>query len=180
MAQKQVLSQQMLEEITRVAVQAALDFQEKEKQKQQKAKRDRRLRNIKLLLKNYRNFKKHCSSITGEIERADEEWALQELGADELAIQSIKRSRARTKAMVQFIDRMVAVYKVMCEQSGREDEIRAFQSVYFLYLAEEKKSAKEIATCHKTDVRTVYRDVEKASKALEILIFGVDSIRFTE
>ncbi|MED1850337.1 hypothetical protein P4V33_01595 [Brevibacillus borstelensis] len=180
MAQRQSLSPKMLEEITRIAVQAALDFQEKEKQKQQKAKRDRRLRNIKLLLKNYRNFKKHCNSITHDLENVDENWAIDEIGSDELALQSIKRSRARTRAMVKFIDRMISVYKVMCEQSGKEEDIRIFQSVYQLYISDEKKSAKEIATCHKTDVRTVYRDVEKASEALAILIFGVDSIRFVE
>ncbi|MCG6199633.1 hypothetical protein H1215_20985, partial [Anoxybacillus sp. LAT_38] len=63
MAQKQVLSPQMLEEIARVAVQAVLDFQEKEKQKQQKAKKDWRLRNTKLLLKHYRSFVKHSEGV---------------------------------------------------------------------------------------------------------------------
>jgi len=168
----------LLEEITRIAVQAALDYQEKEKKKQQKEKRDRRLRNIKLLLKNYRNFKKHCNSITHDLEQVDEKWALDEIGAEELALESVKRSRARTLAMVSFIDRMISVFKVMCEQSGKEEDRRIFQSVYHLYIAEEKKSAREFAACHNTDVRTVYRDVEKASEALATLIFGVDSIRF--
>lgn len=179
MRQQQALSPEMIEEITRAAVQAAMEFQVKERQKQQ-TNRDRRLRNIKLLLKNYRNFKKHCDTLTVELDNLDDAWMLNELGAEELALDSIKRSKVRTRAMVKFIDRMIAVYRIICEQSGREEDKRIFQSVHLLYLDEERSTAKEIAKCHKTDTRTVYRDVDKACEALASLIFGIDSIRFVE
>ncbi|QRG66941.1 hypothetical protein [Brevibacillus choshinensis] len=179
MGQQQALSPEMIKEISRAAVQAAMEFQEKEKQKQQ-TNRDRRLRNIKLLLKNYRNFKKHCDTRGIELDNMDDTWMLKELGAEELALDSIKRSKVRTKLMVKFIDRMIAVYRIMCEQSGREEDKRIYQSIKLLYLDEERSTAKEIAICHKTDTRTVYRDVDKACEALASLIFGVDSIRFVE
>jgi len=176
MAQKQVLSPQMLEEIARVAVQAVLDFQEKEKQKQQKAKKDWRLRNTKLLLKHYRSFVKHSEGVKEKLSALERAEALEELYTDELAIEAIKRSKKRTLAMVQFIQKMLGVYKMMCETSGQLEDMRRYQIIHELYIAEEKRTAEELAECHKIDTRTVYRDVNEAAKTLSVLIFGVDGV----
>ncbi len=174
------LSEKQLEVISKTAAQAALEHLEKERQKQEKEKRDRRLRNTKLLLRNYRNFKRHCESIPEELKNLDEYLELDELGKEDLAVESIKRSKKRTMAMVKFIDKMLAVYKIMCEMSDKEEDKRSYQTIYLLYISDKKLSASEIATCHNTDIRTVYRDVDRACKALSALIFGVDSIRFYE
>ncbi|RAK21126.1 hypothetical protein B0I26_10378 [Anoxybacillus vitaminiphilus] len=174
------LSEKQIETISKIAAQAVLEHLEKERQKQEKEKRDRRLRNTKLLLRNYRNFKRHCESIPQELKNLDEHLQLDEWGKEELAIESIKRSKERTMAMVKFIDKMLAVYKVMCDLSEKEEDKRSYQTIYLLYISDKKFTAAEIATCHKTDIRTVYRDVERACKALSTLIFGVDSIRFYE
>jgi hypothetical protein len=168
------LNEKQLEVIAR----AALEYLDQEKQKQEKQKHDRRLRNVKLLLRNYRSFKLHCEDVKLDIKRLDKKLELDELDTNEFAIESIKRSKERTLAMVKFIDKMIAVFKVMCEQSGKEEDLRIYQSVYYLYISEDKKTAKEIATCQNTDPRTVYRDVKTACKTLSTLVFGVDSIRF--
>ncbi|MBY0054119.1 HTH domain-containing protein [Brevibacillus agri] len=176
MAQRQSLSPKMLEEITRIAVQAALDFQEKEKQKQQKAKKDWRLRNTKLLLKHYRSFVKHSEGVKEKLSVLESAEAIEDLYTDELAIESIKRSKQRTLAMVQFIQRMMNVYKMMCDTSGQQEDTRRYQIIYEMYIAEEKRTAEELAECHKIDTRTVYRDVNEAAKTLSVLIFGVDGV----
>ena len=176
MAQKQVLSPQMLEEIARVAVQAVLDFQEKEKQKQQKAKKDWRLRNTKLLLKHYRSFVKHSEGVKEKLSALERAEALEELYTDELAIEAIKRSKKRTLAMVQFIQKMLDVYKLMCETSGQSEDMRRYQIIYELYIAEEKRTVEELAEFHKIEPRTVYNDVKNAAKTLSVLIFGVDGV----
>lgn len=168
------ISKEELETISRVAAQAALEHLEKEK----KAQHDRRLRNVKVLLRNYRSFKIHCDDTKEDLKKLDEYLELDEFGENELAIASIKRSKNRTLAMVRFIDKMMSIYKIMCETSGREEDRRIFQSVYLLYISEIRFTAKDIAERHKTDPRTVYKDVEKACKTLSSLIFGVDSIRF--
>lgn len=174
------LSEKQLEVISKAAAQAAFEHLEQQRQKQEKEKRDRRLRNTKLLLRNYRNFKRHCESIPEELKNLDEYLELDELGKEDLAVESIKRSKERTMAMVKFIDKMLAVYKVMSDMSTKEEDKRSYQTIYLLYISDKKFSAAEVATCHNTDVRTVYRDVDRACKALSSLIFGVDSIRFYE
>lgn len=172
------ISDKQLMVISQAAAQAAFEHLEKEKEKQEKIKHDRRLRNVKLLLRNYRSFKMHCDDTLEDLKKIDEHLELDEFGYSELAVEAIKRSKKRTLAMVKFIDKMMNVYKIMGEQSEREEDKRVYQSVYFLYISEIKLSAKDIAERHNTDPRTVYKDVDKACKTLSALMFGVDSLKF--
>ena len=178
------MDQKLLEKVAKIsaetAVQTALDYMEKENQKRQKLKRDRRLRNTKLLLKHYRSFVIHCQDVKTELEKLADPEVLRELDTDEFAVESIRRSKQRTLAMVNFIKQMLAVYRILCEQSGKPEDIRRYNTIHMMYIAEEKFTAEQIATCHKVDVRTVYRDVNDAAKALSALIFGVDGIRMAE
>jgi hypothetical protein len=172
------LREKEIEQVASVAVRTALEFLEKEKEIKKKAEHDRRLRNVKMLLRNYRSFKLHYDTTQEDLKKFDEYLELDEFGDNELAIEAIKRSKMRTLAMVKFIDKMMGIYKIMCEQSEKEEDRRIYQSIYFLYISEIKFSAKDISERHNTDPRTVYKDVEKACKTLSALIFGVDSIRF--
>ncbi|ERM17335.1 hypothetical protein [Brevibacillus laterosporus] len=176
--QKQTgLNPELLESITRAAVQAVIDFQVKEKKKQEKAKKDWRLRNTKLLLKNYRAFVAHCGKIETEMELLDMAEVLDELYTEDFAVESIRRSKQRTKAMVDFISRMLNAYKNMCEQSGKTEEIRRYKIIYALYISEQKQEIEDVAKCHKIETRTVYRDITEAVKTLSVLVFGVDGLR---
>jgi hypothetical protein len=168
------LNDKHLEVITKTVI----EVYENQKKSAEKTKHDRRLRNIKLLLRNYRSFKLHGEDLKIELKDLDNLLQIDSLETDEFAIESIRRSKERTLAMVKFIDKMVSVYKVLCEKTGKEDDQRIYQSIYQLYISEERLSANDIATRHNTDTRTVYRDVDKACKTLSALIFGVDSIRF--
>jgi hypothetical protein len=171
------VNQKTIDQITKIAVQTALDYLEKEKVKQEKQKHDRRLRNIRLLLKNYRSLVRHCGDVKLEIDKLDEKLELGLLDSNEFAIESVKRSKKRTLAMVKFVTRMVKAYEKMCEAES-EEALRRYRSVYYLYISDERKTAKEIATCHKTDIRTVYRDVNNSLEPLSVLMFGVDGLRF--
>ncbi|WP_370222015.1 hypothetical protein [Cytobacillus sp.] len=168
------LTEKQLEIITRVVV----DCLENEKKKQEKQRYDRRLRNVKLLLKNYRSFSEHTFDIQLEINELDRKLNLDELDTDEFAIESIKRSKERTLAMVRFINKMLNVYKLMSNQSQNPEHKRQCETIFDLYISDTKKTVKEIATCQKVDPRTVYRDIDKACETLSTLIFGVDSIKF--
>lgn len=174
---------ELIEKVSKIsaktAVEAALDFMEKEKQRQEAEKRDRRLRNTKLLLRNYRNLKKHCESIPEDLKTFDNMIILDEFGTSELEVESIKRSKQRTWLMVKFTERMLSVYEKLCKESNREEDLRRYQTIYHLYVSDEKQTAREVAECHNVDERTVYRDVDEACKALSSLIFGIDSLKFT-
>lgn len=162
------------------AVQAAMDYLEKQEKERKRQRVDRRLRNTKLLLVNYRGFKLHYQDLKDEIGILVDVDLLDDLDSEEHLVESIKKSKQRTLAMVNFIDRMLVVYKAVCEASDKFDEKRKYQTIEKLYISEEKFTPEMVAECHKTDVRTVYRDVKDAVKTLSVLIFGVDGIRFEE
>lgn len=173
-----MISEKQLEVISKAAAQAALEHLEKERERKEKEKRDRRLRNIRLLLKHYRSFVKHAADIKLEIEELDELVNLDDLEVDELAVESIKRSKERTAAMVKFINKMISVYKSICEQSGKPEDLRRFDTIYHMYISDKKKTAEEISEIHFITKRMVYKDVHKACEVLAVLVFGVDGIKF--
>lgn len=179
MAEKQALSPEMIEEITRTTLQVMKDFQEKEKQKQQKEKRDWRLRNTKLLLKHYRSFVSHVEGAREKVTAMDYADAMESLYTNRLALESIKRSRQRTIVMVKFVQKMIGVYQAMCETSGQQEELRRYHIIHAMYISEKKQTVEELAEFHKIEPRTVYNDVKNAVNTLSVLVFGVDGIEFS-
>lgn len=161
-----------------VIAKTTLEYLDKEKEKREKKRHDRRLRNVKLLLKNYRVFAKHCEDIKLEINELDEKLELVDLDTDEFKLESIKRSKERTLAIVRFVNKMLKVYQLMCEQSNKPEEARRYETIHYLYISADKKTAEEISALQSVAVRTVFLDVEKACKDLSGLVFGVDGVRF--
>ncbi|MDR9857792.1 hypothetical protein RJP21_29810 [Paenibacillus sp. VCA1] len=164
------------QEIARIAAETALEFYKKEQERQYKLKRDRRLRNTKLLLRNYRKFKIHCAENIQELEELKDPDSFEYLDTDELAIEAIIKNKERTAAMVRYIDQMIEIYRILSEKSKPED-LRRFKVMYDLYIADEGKTVEELSECHKIEKRSVYRDVNKACEALSSLLFGVDGMR---
>ncbi|OIJ17088.1 hypothetical protein BKP37_00675 [Anaerobacillus alkalilacustris] len=171
------LSPKDLEVITEVAVRTALEHLEQQKKEQEKRKYDRRLRNIKLLLRNYRSFVKHCEDVEQDIAILDEKLELDDIDTDEFAIKSIKRSKEHTLTMVKYMNKMLEVYKFMCEKSNNTEENRRYEIVYDMYVSKEKFTAKEVAERHFLHLRTVYKDIDKACETLAVLMFGVDGLQ---
>lgn len=170
-----------MEQVARIsaetATQATIQYLEKVKLEEQQNKNDRRLRNTKLLLRNYRSFRLHCIDIQVELSSDKAIDVMDELEQDDFAVEAIKRSKERTLAMVRFIDQMLQVYKLICEQSDKPEDKRKYETVYHLYIAKDKKTYEQIAECQEIHARTVHRDLTDAVKTLSVLVFGVDGIR---
>ncbi|MEG2383477.1 MAG: hypothetical protein RSB39_07795 [Oscillospiraceae bacterium] len=178
---------QSRDEIIRIAAdagaRAGLDAYEKEKHRDIGERADRRLRNTKLLLRNYRMFKDHCASAVYEVEQIDES-AMDILdlmssggGGGALTIESIKTSVARTVTIVQHIDVMLQLYDVYCQRAGVPEEERRYRVVKRLYIDEKPGTIAEVATSENITERTVYKDVDSACEKIAALIFGIDGIR---
>lgn len=174
---QQLLIEQVAKISAETAVQTAFEYLEKTKLQEHENKRDRRLRNTKLLLRNYRSFKLHCIDIQVELENDRAMEVMDELEQDDFAVEAIRRSKERTLAMVRFIDQMLQVYKVICEQSDKTEDKRKYETIYHLYISNDKKTYEQIAECQEIASRTVHRDVTDAVKTLSVLVFGVDGIR---
>lgn len=175
--------QDVIDRITKLAAEAAvaatLETLEKEKKRQHKAKKDWRLRNTKLLLRNYRSFVGHCDDIHVVLDKLNAE-LLEDLDSDDFAIESIKRSKERTLAMITYVRNMMEVYRILCERSNNQDEMRQYRTIEMMYISDEIFTPDRIADCHKIEVRTVYRDINRACNALSALMFGVDGIRMVD
>lgn len=164
------------DEYVKLITKTAIEIYENQKKQQEQKRYDRRLRNIKLLLRNYRSFVKHTAEIKLEINVLDEKLELEYLDSNEFKIESIKRSKEKTLAMVNYIDKMLAVYKVMCEAEGEEAK-RQYQIIKSLYIDSPKLSIKELSNVRFLSEKTIMRDRDKACEALSVLMFGVDAVR---
>lgn len=182
-----------LEAIVRLASETAVESYRKELERQQeqdgKDRRERHHRVVnsaKMLLKNYRRFKKMTvSSVYGKDTSTNETLVeLLELmqgiyRSGELEVVSIKDRVARTELMIEHIDAMLEVYKKDCNRSPEGQ--RRYRVIYWMYLSEdESKTAEDIAEMENVAVRTVFRDIKTAYEELAVLFFGIDGVRFSE
>lgn len=164
---------------------AAMRAAEKERNKYRKQIYDARFHNTKLLLKNYRALNAHYKHAVFDMNTAGMDSktfseimaAMNSTIADEtLYIESIKQSVVRTKIIMTHVNRMLEVYKILCEKSGRWEDSRHWRVLEKLYLCEQPMSADEISAEENIDKRTVYKDIDAAATDLTALFFGVSAL----
>lgn len=169
--------------VTEIAAKEAIKIFEQEKKKEYNLRADRRLRNTKLLLRNYHMLKKHAeNSVFGRTQM--EESAIDILESmmsiydNEVIIESIKRSATRTAVIVSHIETMFGLYEAYCDNApNREIETRRYEVVWDMYMAEKPLKAKEVAEKQNMSKDNVYADLRAAVERLTALIFGVDGLK---
>lgn len=173
-------------EIAKIAAEAgakaALEAAEKLRQEQSHRRGDRRLRNTKLLFKNYDVLKAHCENAIYDKDKliGDEETDALEIldSIDDLDakvyIDAIRRSVSRTKIILAHIDRMIEIYKALCESSSRPEEKRRWR-IFHAYNFE-KLTISDIIKSEQVDRSTYYRDVAATFRTLSALIFGIEGL----
>ena len=181
-----VLTQGQLKDIyekaAAIGANEALKTFRQEQKKEYSRRADRRLRNTKLLLRNYHMLKEHAeNSVFGRTQM--EESALDILESmmsmydNEVIIESIKRSATRTAVIVSHIETMFGLYAAYCDKSPNRDiEMRRYEVLWDMYMAEDTLSAKEAAEKQHVSKDTVYTDIRMATEKLTALIFGVDGL----
>lgn len=181
-----ITSEQLSEIYEKAAVigaKEALKFFEQERKKEYSSRADRRLRNTKLLLRNYHMLKEHAeNSVFGRTQM--EESALDILESmmsmydNEVIIESIKRSATRTAVIVSHIETMFGLYAAYCDKSqNREIDMRRYTVIWDRYIAKDELSVKEIAEKQNMSKDNVYTDLRIATEKLTALIFGVDGLK---
>lgn len=164
-------------------VREALDRIEKANKERVKFRHDRRLRNTKLLLRNYNKFKLHCKNSIYTSKQLDNLHAVDILDEvdniddETLYVNSIQKTHDRTYIIIKHINRMLQLYKYSAEKSKDENAIRGYKAIELFYLATEKKSDDDIAKELNVSKRTVYRDIKQSVEELSSLIFGIDGIK---
>lgn len=170
------------EKAAAIGAKEALKAFEQERKKEYGIRADRRLRNTKLLLRNYHMLKKHAeNSVFGRTQMEESALEIMEsmmtMYDNEVIIESIKRSATRTAVIVSHIETMFGLYAAYCDNSpNREVEARRYEVIWDMYMAEVTLTAKEIAEKHSISKDTVYSDMRMAINRLTALIFGVDGL----
>lgn len=174
--------EEIWKEAATIGAKEALKTFEQERKKEYSSRADRRLRNTKLLLRNYHMLKEHAeNSVFGRTQMGESALDILEsmmsMYNDEVIIQSIKNSATRTAIIVTHIETMFGLYYSYCDRSvNREIDIRRYNVVWDMYMAEQMLSAKEIADKQYISKDTVYADLKVAVEKLSALIFGVDGL----
>ena len=170
------------EKAAAIGAKEALKAFEQERKKEFSSRSDRRLRNTKLLLRNYHMLKEHAqNSVFGRTQM--EESALDILESmmtmydNEIIIESIKRSATRTAVIVSHIETLFGWYAAYCDNSQNRDiDMRRYEVIWDMYMATDTLSVKEIAEKQHISKDTVYSDLRVAVERLTALIFGVDGL----
>ena len=167
-----------------IAIEIAIEVYEKQRNREFENRSDRRLRNTKLLLDNYRALADHVRYAVYDIERAEAESVTAILDMmehrphdDSLTIESIKRTTARTAIIVEHIAAMVQVYRVVCESSVIPEDLRRYKVISSLYIDPHPLSVEELAESEYVSTRTIYRDRDIAVERLAALLFGLDGLQ---
>lgn len=174
---------EVYENAAAIGAKEALKMFEQERKKNQGKRANRRLRNTKLLLRNYHMLKEHAeNSVFGrtqmEESAVDILESMMSMYDNEVIIESIKRSATRTAVIVSHIEIMFGLYEAYCGNApNREIEMRRYEVIWDMYMADNTLSAKEIAKKQNISTRNVYEDIKVATERLSALIFGVDGLK---
>ena len=173
---------QVLQIAAEVGARTALDRFEAERQREAKELMDSRLRNTKLLLRNYRLFKAHVENAVYDPETDLNPLEiirdLMKPGRNgSVVVESIKKSAARTAIIVDHIETMIRIYQAYCLTSNGADDLRRWRVVEGLYISDEKKTVPELARAEGVVERTIYKDIDAACDTIAPLMFGIDGLR---
>lgn len=170
------LSEKDIKLITQTASQEAIKAYREDEKKRQEENYDRRLRNIKLLLKHFRALVMHCDKLEDDLVTF-ENTSIQDLDIETInfeTIESIKQSKTKSLAMVYFVRGKMEAYKRSCG----DDELKYFRVLEMTYLTPKKYTVQEIAKRECVERTTVYRYLERAIDELPVIFFGIDAIKF--
>lgn len=155
---------------TQAIAQVVMELNAKEEKRTKKERKDYRLRNTELLLKNYRKLKIHCEGIIEDLEV----YEAATYDPTDLDLHTLMKYKTRTAKMLDYFDIIFIAYADLSKRHGKAAE-RRHKIVSRLFVDNEVASANELAEYFNIDRSTVTRDIAKAIEELSIMLFGIDS-----
>ena len=179
------LIEQLVTDGVAKGIRQGLEQTKKEEKLKEKITFDIKFKNTRLLLKNYRRFKKFCKQAIvseKELETATVEDILDKLycsSYDEVTVvQSILSSKKRTEIIMKHIKSMIRFYISEANSSKIEEKIRRSKIIKELYIDNDNKPDMSLlAEKYHISLRQLHRDKNIAIEEIAIFMFGVDGIR---
>ncbi len=165
-----------------VASKIALEFYTREQQKGKQQRINRRLRDTKRLMKNYREIKIHAEDAIVSLADIENDYQYSDFFKDLMEnkegidVAAIARAKARSAIMLAHIDLMLNKYQSLCYASKKPEDQRRYRVLESMCLIDEPLQVGDIADQEGIDTRTVYKDFEAACDKMAGLLFGIQSI----
>ena len=166
--------------ISKYATEKAIEMFNRQMEEQRAKAKDFRMKNTRLLVKNYRWLKSYAGNAVSELTQllSEEELIfLESMGMDNLEsrkVESIKDRMVFTQTVLGHIDTMLELYKNKCLNSEREEVRRKWRVLEAMYLTENVGVPDDVADAEHINTRTVFKDLNVAIQDLSGLFFGID------
>ena len=179
------LVEQLVVEGVAKGVKKGIEQLKNEERLKEKITYDTRIKNTRLLLKNYRNFVKACKQATfteKDLETATVEEVLDKLfcqSCDEITVvQSILASKKRTEIILTHIKRIIDFYLYESDHSNNDEKKRKAHVLNDLYVVGKyKPKINDMSEKYHISERQIRRDANSAIEEIAVLMFGIDGIR---
>ena len=174
---------EMLEHAASVAANTAIEKYKAEIESHKRNVNDKKFRNTKLLLKQYRALRDYAQNAICQTEQL-ESFDIMSLvsgisESEKYKAECVKNQVAFTKTIMNHVETMLNVYKAKCLTSGLPAMCRRWRVIESMYISGDTPAdIYDIAERETIDTRTVYKDVDKACEELSNLIFGLDLTNF--
>lgn len=161
------LNEQTVKDITTLVTEIVKD----ERHKQFLHEQTWRLKNTRLLLKNYDILKEHSLEIDTDIDM----YLKDVFNQDDLKLRSLTGYKARTKKMMEYTDMMLGAYKRYTDK--RDDAARRrYFTLLHMFITTDKWTFMEVADHFGVTERTSQRDQKEAIQEFSIFMFGIVSL----
>lgn len=137
------------------------------------SERDERLRNTRILLKEYSKLKAHVNA-NPEVYLTDDEYKMLTGVAPEP--RALAKYHVKTHHMLQYVDQLLAAYEAFCK-GGTETERRRWYIVEDSYLRTPRLS--NVAQAKKWGVveSRIRQEQTQAAQELSVMLFGVAGLK---
>ena len=178
------LSQDQINEISRIAASEAVKAYRSEETRAQRISENQKIGITKSKLKAYRRVKASLEETEEftDYEKIEMRWDfvrdLMGSGLDAIdraddRIRSVEYKRKKDAFEVQLIDRAISLYKKEVDISSTAEDKRRYRELYAMYIDDEPKDVKEIAQIENISEKIVYRDIGIALKILTMYLLGM-------
>ena len=166
-------------------IKQGLEQARNEEKLKEKITYDIKIKNTRLLLKNYRRFEKACIQAVvteKDLESATVDEILDKLYCttyDEVTVvQSILTSKKRTEIIMSHIKKIINFYIFDADNSKNDEKSRRAHILEDLYIKGKKQpSMSVLSNRYHISERQVHRDKNIAIEEIAVFMFGIDGIR---
>jgi hypothetical protein len=161
------MNRQTADDLIEKAVKKAI----KEYSKEQESKYKRKaLHNTKLLLRNYRKIQISIDEAVSEVSQLEKECVILD-DADELYIESIRRSKVKSLIVIAHIDKALVLVNEECKKKNVPEKYDAFVSCVL-----EDMTYDEAAVVYNSSKTSISRWINDLTREVSIQLFGVEGV----